>query len=209
MKLQHLIKILLIFWIIHCSCEIKSGIKEAKEHYVPYLTCMGKIHKEVKICNEEAKPKSFNYFQKLLLGSDYHNRVICCGTWMLRDCWVKAAKKKCTVKGVYEIHNSPFIHNPNLTLECQDYPQDLSRCKIPWWLYAIFVIGLAVVFAIVAYTCYWLYCCWQKRETNYDLNPTNESYRNESSLYKTDGRISSIEINADDDGDVRSEDLPI
>lgn len=77
------------------------------------------------------------------LNSEWTKRIKCCGTWKLRDCWMKAALKKCTRAQADQVFKLPYLFMPGLEAECSDYTVESGRCSFPMWL-LILAISLSV-----------------------------------------------------------------
>lgn len=78
--------------------------------------------------------------------SEWAKRVKCCGTWKLRDCWVKFARQKCSDMQAEQVHNLPYTFMKNLEVTCRHYPPNSDKCRFPIWLIVVIVLlGLGLV----------------------------------------------------------------
>jgi hypothetical protein len=114
--------------------------------YSSLASCFAKIHEDFAYCNKKAEEKGKAYLEGVDENSDWAKRVKCCGTWKLRDCWVKAAKDKCDSMQVEQIHNLPYTFMPGLEKTCKEYPPGSSKCSFPVWLIVVIVlIGVSLL----------------------------------------------------------------
>jgi hypothetical protein len=73
-------------------------------------------------------------------------KQLCCSTWQMRDCWVKAAKAKCDSMQVEKLHNLPYTLEPHLKNTCKQYPSGSFKCSFPVWLILVIVlIGVSLL----------------------------------------------------------------
>jgi len=130
---------------------------EKLAQYSSLASCFAKIHEDFAYCNKKAEEKGKSYLEGVDENSDWAKRVKCCGTWKLRDCWVRAAKDKCDAMQVEQVHNLPYTFMPQLEKMCSEYPPGSSKCSFPVWLIIVIVlIGVTLLSlgAFFGYRCY-------------------------------------------------------
>ncbi len=126
----HVVVISYLIFLVAITCVLADVSTKKPElfsfqklaTYSSLASCLAKIHEDFAYCNKKAVEKSKSYLEGVNENSDWAKRVKCCGTWELRDCWVKAAKAKCDSMQVEQIHNLPYTFMPGLEKTCKEYP---------------------------------------------------------------------------------------
>jgi len=127
------------------TAELFSFEKLAQ--YTSLASCFAKIHEDFAFCNRKAEEKGRAYLEGVDDESEWAKRVKCCGTWKLRDCWVRAAEKKCDKNQTAAVYRLPYTFVPKLAEQCRLYPAESGKCSFPVAL----VAGLcALVVAVIA-----------------------------------------------------------
>ncbi|KAF7496313.1 hypothetical protein SSS_06287 [Sarcoptes scabiei] len=128
--------------------------------YNELVSCFGKMHKEFEQCNKKGAEKAKSFLGQIELSNEWNKRLKCCGTWKLRDCWMKAAKQKCTAVQSKMIYDLPDLIMPALIEECRDYTPESGKCALPIWL----VVSLIAMVVFLLLTCFCSICyCFRKR----------------------------------------------
>jgi len=119
---------------------------EKLAQYSSLASCFALIHEDFAYCNQKAEEKGRAYLEGVDENSEWARRVKCCGTWKLRDCWVKFAKDKCDAKQAEQVSRLPYTFMKNLDVTCKDYPDGSDRCRFPVWLIVtIVLVGVALI----------------------------------------------------------------
>jgi hypothetical protein len=114
--------------------------------FPPQASCFALIHEDFAYCNQKAEEKGRAYLEGVDENSEWARRVKCCGTWKLRDCWVKFAKDKCDAKQAEQVSRLPYTFMKALDVTCKDYPDGSDKCRFPVWLIVtIVLVGVALI----------------------------------------------------------------
>ncbi|XP_054158543.1 uncharacterized protein LOC128956856 [Oppia nitens] len=130
---------------------------EKLAQYSSLASCFAVFHEDFAYCNREAEKRGRKYLDGMDENSEWVRRVKCCGTWKLRDCWVKFARQKCTADQVKQVSRLPYTFMKNLETTCGDYPDGSDRCRLPVWaiasaaLVGLLLLAVAVFFAVRCY----------------------------------------------------------
>ncbi|CAG2172665.1 unnamed protein product [Oppiella nova] len=100
---------------------------EKLAEYSSLASCFAVIHSDFAYCNQKAEEKGRVSLEDVDENSEWASRVKCCGTWNLRNCWVKFAKDKCDAKQAEQVSRLPYIFMKNLNDTCKDYPDGSDR----------------------------------------------------------------------------------
>jgi len=119
--------------------------------YSSLASCFALIHEDFAYCNQKAEEKGRAYLEGVDESSEWVRRIKCCGTWKLRDCWVRFAKQKCSAIQAEQVHNLPYTFMKGLEKTCQDYPPDSDKCRFPVWLIVIIVLVAVLALALGVY----------------------------------------------------------
>jgi len=82
--------------------------------------------------------------------------------WKLRDCWMRAARAKCTKVQAEQVFNLPKLFMPGMAEECREYTQESGKCTVPMWLIASVVS--AGLFILGTCLCGTVYCFMRVRK---------------------------------------------
>ncbi|XP_075589809.1 uncharacterized protein LOC124495431 isoform X1 [Dermatophagoides farinae] len=124
--------------------------------YNELVSCFGQMHKEFEQCNKKGAEKAKSFLGQIELSQEWNRRLKCCGTWKLRDCWMKAARQKCTKIQADMVFKLPDLIMPALVEECQEYTIESGKCSLPIWL--IIVVITVVCTLILSCCCGIIYC---------------------------------------------------
>lgn len=114
------------------------------------------MHKEFEQCNKKGAEKAKSFLGQIELSQEWNRRLKCCGTWKLRDCWMKAARQKCTKIQADMVFKLPDLIMPALVEECQEYTIESGKCSLPiMW---IVVVICAICLIIASCCCGIIYC---------------------------------------------------
>lgn len=119
--------------------------------------------------------------------SEFYTKVVCCGNWKLRNCWINAAKGKCNSSDIEQLSKIIYTRHPNLDEECWQYPDDLSNCGYP--KYVVVIISLIVTVAVVAIVVGLIvfYYRWQRRVASVDIH--KPSYLNNDEIREVEIKV--------------------
>ncbi|CAG2106885.1 unnamed protein product [Medioppia subpectinata] len=121
---------------------------EKLAQYSSLASCFALIHEDFAYCNQKAEEKGRKYLEGVDPDSEWARRVKCCGTWKLRDCWVKFARDKCDAKQAEQVYGLPYTFMKRLDVSCRDYPDGSDKCRFPVWLIVtIVLVGVALLAA--------------------------------------------------------------
>jgi len=122
---------------------------EKLSQYTSLASCFALIHEDFAYCNKKAEEKGKSYLKGIDLNSEWATRVKCCGTWKLRDCWVRAAAKKCTDNQTEQVSRLPYTFMPKVSELCAQYPPNSSKCSFPVLLVSLVSLSLLSLIAAV------------------------------------------------------------
>lgn len=105
------------------------------------------------MCNTRGAEKARSF--KVDLGEEWNRRLQCCGMWKLRDCWMKAARAKCTKAQAEQIFKLPHLFLPDLATSCAEFTPESGKCTVPVWLIAsVASAALILTLSCLCGTCY-------------------------------------------------------
>lgn len=128
------------------------------------VTCFGQMSKEFEQCNRKGAEKAKSFLGQIELSNEWNKRLKCCGTWKLRDCWMKAARQKCTKIQSDMVYKLPELIMPALAEECAEYLPESGKCSLPLWL--IVIVIATIIFILLTCCCSVIYCIRKCNNTN-------------------------------------------
>jgi hypothetical protein len=133
------------------TCQSKNELFsfEKLSQYTSLASCFALIHEDFAYCNKKAEEKGKSYLEGIDLNSEWATRVKCCGTWKLRDCWVRAAAKKCTDNQTEQVSRLPYTFMPKVSELCAQYPPNSSKCSFPVLLVSLVSLSLVSLIAAI------------------------------------------------------------
>lgn len=136
-------------------------------------TCIGQIHKDFEQCNTKGAEKAKTF--QIDLGTEWNKRLQCCGMWKLRDCWMKAARVKCSKAQAEQVFKLPHLFLPDLATSCAEYTPESGKCTIPMWLIASVVSGIVIL--LCTCLCGTVFCIKRLRFRNSRRNNVHRVHR--------------------------------
>ena len=121
--------------------------------YSQLIDCVAKIKDAFIDCNDEAQRKGEKVLKYVDEKTELARLLKCCGVWLVRDCWVKAAEGQCTREQVDQLYNMPSKMMPGLDGVCQKYPAGSTSCYTPHIVFGAVVFSallLLIILIIVA-----------------------------------------------------------
>jgi len=160
MNTQSLVALMAIFGHLVVGQEVKTSELFSFEklgQYTSLASCFALIHEDFAFCNRKAEEKGKAIMEGVDENSEWAKRIKCCGTWKLRDCWVRFARLKCDPDQVEQVNRLPYTFVKNLETACADYPPGSDKCRFPVWLIVVLSIAGVALLAIGIFcglTCY-------------------------------------------------------
>ena len=156
--------------------------------YNGLIDCMSKIRETFIECNEQAQKQGKTVLEYVDEDSEMGKLLKCCGIWMVRDCWVDAAKSKCSDEQVEMIINTPTKLMPQISDFCSKYPSDSWRCYTPHFIVGGILFSVVIFFLLFVTILVILYRKKQQRKRKQKLHEGNSissnsmSFRNDNNL---------------------------
>jgi hypothetical protein len=125
--------------------------------YNSLIECFTTIKEDFSACNREAHHRGEVVLKYVDENSDFGVLLKCCGTWLVRDCWVDAAKDKCKEGSIKQLYNLPAKFMPAISQMCKDYQPGSFYCYVPHiigislFVFAVLIIGAAIAIVIIIY----------------------------------------------------------
>lgn len=132
--------------------------------FILKVTCFGQMSKEFEQCNRKGAEKAKSFLGQIELSNEWNKRLKCCGTWKLRDCWMKAAKQKCTKIQSDMVYKLPELIMPALAEECAEYLPESGKCSLPIWF--IVIVIATIIFILLTCCCSVIYCIRRCNKNN-------------------------------------------
>lgn len=117
--------------------------------YNQLIDCVAKIKVSFTTCNQEAQRKGEAVLRYVDEKSEMGTLLKCCGIWLVRDCWVKAAGNECTAEQVKQLQNMPSKMMPGLEGLCQKYPAGSPSCYTPHLIVGAILLGSLILIIIL------------------------------------------------------------
>lgn len=117
--------------------------------YNQLIDCITKIRASFTHCNEEAQRKGEAVLKYVNEKSELATLLKCCGIWLVRDCWVKAAAQNCTAEQVDKLQNMPSKMMPGLEGLCHKYPAGSSSCYTPHIVFGAIVFSAILLLILI------------------------------------------------------------
>jgi len=145
--------LILLFGVINIADAQLPPAKEGLEafsldkiaEYNSLVDCFSAIKTEFTECNKEALRQGELVLRYIDEGSEFGTLLKCCGTWVVRDCWVKSAQEKCAVESVQQLHTLPVKFMPALKQVCVDYQPGSFYCAVPYIIGGVLVCGFILL----------------------------------------------------------------
>lgn len=157
--------ILFLVCVISPSYQEEAFSIDKLLEYNSLANCIGQIHKDFEQCNTKGAEKAKSVITSVELSSEWTKRLQCCGMWKLRECWMKAARMKCTKAQADQVFKLPHLFMPSLATECSEFTPESGKCSIPMWMIAS-VVSVAL-FILVTCLCTVIYCIRRFQQKRY------------------------------------------
>jgi len=154
-----LVLLLALFISRMCCAETRPGLEmfslDKLAEYNSLVDCFTTIKSDFSACNREAQERGEFALKYIDENSDFGVMLKCCGTWMVRDCWVNAAKDRCHDASVQQLHTLPVKFMPALEKVCERYQPGTVYCYVPHiivislFVFVLLIIITAVVAAFI------------------------------------------------------------
>jgi len=156
-KVSVLFLVLCVFSIVGVNSDSPDDIFNVDKivEYNRLIGCFSSINLDFQACNNWAKDQADKYLETFegVFGksSEIVKMAKCCGVWVIRDCWVKAAKEKCPHATVELVNDMPTKFMPQIGTLCKDYTDGHINCKMPLFIGGGIILSLLLLVAIVTY----------------------------------------------------------
>ena len=117
--------------------------------YNQLIDCVAKIKDSFTHCNEEAQRKGEAVLKYVNEKSELGTLLKCCGIWLVRDCWVNAAKGKCTDEQAHQLQNMPSKMMPGLERICEKHPAGSNSCYTPHIIFGAIMLSVLLLVIIL------------------------------------------------------------
>lgn len=117
--------------------------------YNRLIDCVSKIKGQFTSCNEEAQRKGEAVLKWVDEKSEMGTLLKCCGIWLVRDCWVRAAQKECTDEQVVQLKNMPTKMIPAIQSLCAKYQPGSSGCYTPHLIVGAVALAALLLLLII------------------------------------------------------------
>lgn len=117
--------------------------------YNRLIDCVAKIKGQFTRCNEEAQRKGEAVLKWVDEKSEMGTLLKCCGIWLVRDCWVRAAQQECTDDQVTQLRNMPTKMIPAIQSLCAKYQPGSSSCYTPHLILGAVALGALLLLLII------------------------------------------------------------
>lgn len=117
--------------------------------YNQLIDCVSNIRYAFIHCNEEAQSKGEKVLKYVDEKSELGTLLKCCGVWIVRDCWLRAAATNCTAEQAEQLRNMPSKMMPGLGAMCEKYPPGSSSCYTPHLILGGIMFSILIVLILL------------------------------------------------------------
>lgn len=196
------IMILLTFFMLlidqSLSTEPRPGLEmlslDKFAEYNSLVDCFTTIKEEFSACNQEALERGEIVLKYIDEHSELGTLLKCCGTWIVRDCWVASAKDRCQQAAVDQLHTLPVKFAPALQDACSDYQPGSAYCFLPFLIVGFVIVLLILIIITIAAGGVYYYKRYQRLKQHIRVDTESTDINNHSNNNSND-RLKDVKVN--------------
>lgn len=161
---------LTVSWIPFCLGGRDILSPKRFTEYNQLIVCFSRITFEFQECNNWAKNLAETYLESVENVFGEESKILkltkCCSVWVVRDCWLKSARRYCPASTVELMRDMPNKFIPELGEYCADYGDGDFNCKLPLLLGIATLVMVLILVTVIAYLT--IHVLWKKKTLKED-----------------------------------------